>query len=211
MNISNKKIRILLTAFEPFGSGIINSSAKVLEELNNIETVDLFCLVLPVSFDKSVKLALDAIEQLNPHVVLSMGQAGGRSSIDIERVGLNIDDCKGQDNDGCGPFCRFIVDGAPDALFTTIPVKKLVSCICAKGISSRVSNSAGTFVCNHLLYSLLYYVKTNNLPIKVGFIHLPYLPEQVLDKQEKLYMNLSDMVAAVEIIIEELKSGFLFE
>ena len=133
--------------------------------------------------------------------MLSIGQAGGRAEITPERIAINIDDARIPDNEGNQPVDRPIVPDGENAYFSNLPIKTMMEAIKKEGIPASVSNSAGTYVCNHLMYSVLYYIKKNALPIKAGFIHVPYIPEQTVNKKDKPSMSLAEIVRGLEAAI----------
>lgn len=196
-------MKILVTAFDPFGGESVNPSYEVLKNLkDNIEGAEIIKLQVPTAFYVSVEKAIEKIKEVNPDAVLSIGQAGGRYDISVERVAINIDDARIPDNMGQQPIDIPIDPEGPPAYFATIPIKEIVEAIKKENLPASVSNSAGTYVCNHLMYGILNYIHKNKLNIKAGFIHIPYLPEQVLEKPNTPYMSLSDMVKAIETAIK---------
>lgn len=202
--ILDKRKRILITGFEPFGNNKMNSSEIVLKNLPDFNFVELYKELLHVSFSRSVKTVIQLLNDIKPDIVISLGQAGSRNSVDIERIAINIDDCRNPDNDGVMFKDTKIIENGPDALFSTLPVRNMADAVVACNIPSKVSNSAGTFVCNHLLYSILYYIKENHLSVKAGFVHLPCLTEPQSDNLEVQSFSLDDLLKAVEVIIKML-------
>lgn len=194
-------MKILLTAFDPFADEKINPTLEVLKKLeDNILDAQLIKLVLPTVFDKSSKILEEKIKEVKPDVILSLGQAGGRSKITVERVAINVDDASIKDNAGEKPIDQKIRIDGKNAYFSTLPIKAIVEEIKKAGIPAEISNTAGTFVCNHIMYEGLYLAeKYGN--IKAGFIHIPFLPEQVIDKKDMPSMNISDIKKALEITI----------
>lgn len=194
-------MKILLTAFDPFADEKINPTLEVLKKLeDNILDVQLIKLELPTVFGKSSKILEEKIKEAKPDVILSLGQAGGRSKITVERIAINIDDANIKDNEGNKPIDQKIKDDGENAYFSTLPIKAIVEEIKKAGIPAEISNTAGTFVCNHIMYEDLYLAeKYGN--IKAGFIHIPFLPEQVIDKKDMPSMNISDIKKALEIAI----------
>ncbi|MCQ2216250.1 MAG: pyroglutamyl-peptidase I [Bacteroidales bacterium] len=194
--------KILITGFTPFGSEKENPSQMVVEAFD-----DTFCgvevvkAILPVSFAKAGKMIVDLIEDVRPDVVICLGQAGGRNEPSIERIAVNLNDSNKADNDGDIPEERVIVSGGASAYFSSLPIKDIVKNIKASGLPATVSNTAGLFVCNHVFYLALHYVSVRGLATKVGFIHLPYLPQQVIDKKGKPYMSLCDMLTVLKVAI----------
>ena len=146
------------------------------------------------------------IESYKPDYVLSIGQAGGRASISIERVAINIDDFRIKDNEGNQPIDENIFEDGENAYFSTLPIKSIQDELSKNNIPSSISNTAGTFVCNHVLYGVLYLIEKKYKGKKSGFIHIPFLPEQVVDKRNTPSMELSTIVkgltAAIEAIVK---------
>lgn len=194
---------ILLTAFTPFDGESINPALEAMKLLpDKIGNLEVLKLEVPTVFGKSARLVLETIEQEKPDFVLSIGQAGGRAEITPERIAINIDDAGIPDNEGNQPVDRPIYLDGENAYFSTLPVKAMVEAIKKEGLPAALSNSAGTYVCNHLLYSVLYYIQINALPIKAGFIHVPYIPEQTVEKKDKPSLPLQDIVKGLKASIE---------
>ena len=193
-------MKILLTAFDPFANEKINPTLEVLKKLeDNILNAQIIKLKLPTIFDKSSKILEEKIKEIKPDFILSLGQAGGRSKITVERVAINVDDASIKDNAGEKPIDQKIRIDGKNAYFSTLPIKAIVEEIKKAAIPAEISNSAGTFVCNHIMYEGLYFAeKYGN--IKAGFIHIPFLPEQVIDK-DMPSMNISDIKKSLEIAI----------
>ena len=195
-------MKILLTAFTPFDGESINPALEAMKLLpDKIGKLEVLKLEIPTVFGKSARLVLETIEQEKPDYVLSIGQAGGRAEITPERIAINIDDARIPDNEGNQPVDRPIVPDGENAYFSNLPIKTMMEAIKKEGIPASVSNSAGTYVCNHLMYSVLYYIKKNALPIKAGFIHVPYIPEQTVNKKDKPSMSLAEIVRGLEAAI----------
>ncbi len=167
-------MKILITAFEPFGNDKINPTMEVVSKLEDIEGVEI--LVLPVTFT-AFDFLQDNIRDKYYDYIIHLGQAGGRNKITFEKVAINYMDAKIPDNLGNQPMGEDIVNDGPQGLFTTIPIKELVSALKAKNFPVNISYTAGTYVCNYIMYSSLQYF--NNSNTKVGFVHIPYSPEQV--------------------------------
>ena len=200
---------LLITGFDPFGGEKINPSIEAVKSLpDEILGAKIMKLELPTSRKRAMACIEEAIAQENPDVILSVGQAGGRTGITVERVGLNVDDFRTPDNDGDQPVDERIVPDGPDAYFVTLPIKKIVENIRERGISAAVSNTAGTFVCNHVIYGTRHLIETKYPGKKSGFIHIPYLPEQIVDKKEMPSMELETIIdgltAAIEMIVENV-------
>ena len=198
-------MKILLTAFTPFDGESINPALEAMKLLpDKIGQLEVLKLEVPTVFGKSARLVLESIEQEKPDYVLSIGQAGGRAEITPERIAINIDDAGIPDNEGNQPTDRPIYPDGENAYFSTLPVKAIVEAIKREGIPASISNSAGTYVCNHLMYSVLYSIKKNALPIKAGFIHVPYIPEQTVNKKDKASLSLEEIVRGLEAALREI-------
>jgi pyroglutamyl-peptidase len=179
--------RVLLTGFEPFGGADLNSSwaAVRLAAASTVPGVDLHIQLLPCVFGTASEVLWDAVELLDPDVVVAVGQASGRTGLTIERVAVNLDDATAPDNAGATPVDRPIVPDGPVGYFATIPVKECVAAVRATGVPAAVSDSAGRFVCNHVMYGLLHRAATRRPGRLIGgFVHVPLAPEQVLDAAE---------------------------
>ncbi len=199
-------MKILLSAFEPFGGEMINPTQKILACLpDELEGVQLIKVSVPVEFDRCCAAVTDAIHKEEPDAVIMFGQAGGRDAITPERVAINLDDARMADNAGNTTQEKPIDKEGPAAYFSTLPVKAIMEAIQAKGIPARISNTAGTYVCNHLMYAVLHELRKENRSIPAGFVHVPYLKEQVEEKPGVFGMELSDMVEAAEQIIKTVQ------
>lgn len=193
--------KLLLTAFTPFDGEKINPALEAVKLVKDkIGNLLIVKLEVPTVFGKSIDTVREAIEREKPDFVLSIGQAGGRAEITPERVAINIDDARIPDNEGNQPIDEPIFPNGENAYFSTLPVKAMVEAIREEGIPSSLSNSAGTFVCNHLMYGVLYYLDKRPV-IKAGFIHVPYIPEQVKNKKEMPALELSEIVRGLEAAI----------
>lgn len=195
-------MKILITGFDAFGGEKINPASLILDRLpDKINGNKIEKLTIPTAFFRVADLIERKIVELRPDIVISLGQAGGRSDITVERVAINIADASIADNDGKKPIDEKIRWDGENAYFSTLPIKALVENLRKNNIPASVSNSAGTFVCNFVMYNDLYFAsKYKN--ISAGFIHVPYLPAQVIDKKGMASMSLDEMVRAVEIIIK---------
>ena len=198
--------KILLCAFDPFGGEKINPALEAVK-IVSVEGVEIEKCEVPTVFYKSIEIVTDKIGKFHPDAVLMIGQAGGRDKITPERVAINISDAKIDDNEGNRPCDEPIIDGAPAAYFSTLPIKRIVDALEAEGIPSAVSNSAGTFVCNHLMFGVLNYISEKCLSTTAGFIHIPFLPEQVASKEGVPSLPLDVDVRAVEIAIGVIASA----
>jgi pyroglutamyl-peptidase len=191
--------KILVTGFEPFGGQSTNPSWDVARKLPaRIGDVMIARAQIPTVFMTSAAVLADAIDDAKPAAVLMLGQAGGRSALTPERVAINIDDCASlADNVGDLPVDRAIAKRGPAAYFSTLPIKAMVAAMRAQGVPAAISNSAGTFVCNHLMYAALHHIHKKKLAIRAGFMHVPFLPSQVTDHPEMPSMALDEMLAGV--------------
>lgn len=169
--------KLLITGFDPFGGASVNPAWQAVKLLPDaIADFTVHKLEIPTVFEKAAVIVAAYAQQLQPDVILCIGQAGGRAAVTPERIGINIRDAKITDNEGNMPRGEFCVPDGPAAYFSTVPVMKMADAIQHAGLPGQVSNSAGAFVCNDTLYCLLHrYAGTN---VKVGFIHVPYAPEQ---------------------------------
>ena len=199
-------MKILITGFDPFGGEKTNPAIESVKRIDeNIEGAEIHKLEIPTVFHKAADKIEEKIKEIQPDVILSIGQAGGRYDLTVERVAINQDDARIPDNEENQPIDVKIREDGKNAYFATIPIKAMVEEIKKENIPASVSNSAGTFVCNHVMYQDLYLAeKYGN--IKAGFIHVPFLPEQVLDKKDTASMSLDDIVkglnAAVRAIVK---------
>ena len=196
-------MKILVTAFEPFNGRDINPSQLILEQLEAPEGVTLIKELLPVEFKASTEILKMRLKEHRTDVVISLGQAGNRPEISVERVAVNLDNCRssnGQkiiaDNAGDTPVDEPIVADGPQAYFSNLPVWEMVEAIQKAGVDVAVSYTAGTYVCNHVMYTVLHEVAINYPDTKAGFIHVPFLPEQ--NPVTGYTMELSDMVKGIQ-------------
>lgn len=204
-------MKILVTGFDPFGGEKINPALETIKRLpDTILGAQIIKLEIPTVVGKSLAKITEAVEKENPDVVLSIGQAGGRSEITVERIGINIDDCRIPDNEGNQPIDEPVIKGGPAAYFVTVPIKAIVENIKAHNIPASISNTAGTFICNHVCYGVAHLAAQRTAagkPMKSGFIHIPFLPEQVIGKPAltpsmSLETIVSGITHALEAIVE---------
>ncbi|MGW7798997.1 pyroglutamyl-peptidase I [Staphylococcus xylosus] len=200
-------MRILITGFDPFGGEETNPALEAVKLLpDNIEGHTIDKLEIPTVFHKSKHVLEVRMKQYDYDIVLAIGQAGGRFELTPERVGINVDDGRIADNESQQPIDECIQQDGAATYFSNLPVKRMTEAIKANGVPARLSNTAGTFVCNHILYQLGYLHATQFPHIKFGFIHVPFIPEQVVDKPEKPSMSVETirkgLNAALEAIIE---------
>jgi pyroglutamyl-peptidase len=205
--------KILITGFEPFGNDKINPALEAVRLIagRKLNGGEISICQVPVVRYKSIDVVKQAIEEQQPYAVITVGQASGRTAITPERIAINVDDFRIPDNDGIQVIDEPVVEGGPDAYFTTLPVKAMVSAMQSEGIPAMVSNTAGTFVCNHLFYGIQHYLKDTN--IRHGFVHIPLLPEQSVDGSQptmKLEQIAEGLAIAAQAIIdndEDIQQG----
>ncbi|EYE87353.1 pyrrolidone-carboxylate peptidase [Fervidicella metallireducens AeB] len=186
-----------------FGGEKINPSYEIIKRIkDNIGGAEIIKLEVPVVFHKSAETVIKKINEINPDYVIMLGQAGGRHEISIERVAINIDDASIPDNENNRPIDEAIDKEGLPAYFSTLPVKRIIRVLREMGIPASLSNSAGTYVCNHLMYSILNYIYSNKLNIKAGFIHIPYIMEQVVNKPGTPSMTLEALIQGIETAIK---------
>lgn len=193
--------RILVTAFEPFGSETLNPTTQILEHLHAPPGVRLERLVLPVVFGRSLERLEETLETFRPDIVLGLGQAGGRALVSLERVAINLNDARIPDNAGQQPIDTAVVTGAPAAYFSTLPLKRMLQALLDAGIPAYVSGSAGTYVCNHVMYGLLHTLAQRYPGTRGGFVHVPFLPQQAA-RHGAPSLGLELLVQAVELCLE---------
>jgi pyroglutamyl-peptidase len=193
---------VLVTGFAPFGGEPVNPSWQVAQALPaTIGGARIAKCLVPTEFRRAIAAVAEAIEERRPDIVVCLGQAGGRMRMSVERIGINIDDAAIPDNAGAQPIDEPVAQPGPAAYFATVPVKAMVEAMRAAGVPAEVSNSAGTFVCNHLLFGVLHYIASQGLATRAGFIHVPYAEEQVLDKPGKPAMAVETMTRGVAAAI----------
>lgn len=205
-------MKILVTGFEPFNGRDINPSQLILESLDAPEGVSLVKELLPVEFKATTEILIELLKQHQPDIVLSLGQAGNRPEISVERVAINLDNVRSSngekltpDNAGDTPVDIPIVEGAPAAYFSTLPVWEMVKTIQEVDVKAAVSYTAGTYVCNHVMYTVLHETATKYPNMKAGFIHVPFLPEQ--NPTTGYTMKLEEMIKGIQVILEYFKNN----
>lgn len=204
---------ILLTGYEPFAEFETNPSGQVARELDG-ETVaghEVVGEVLPVEFDSAGEAVVSLVEEYDPDAAVSTGLAGGRSAVAVERVGINVNDAVGTpDNADADPENKPISDDGPDAHFATLPVTEVVEACLDRGVPARLSNTAGTHCCNHVLYATRDHLEREGQDVPSGFVHLPLTPEEAIRQAEhpargggvEPSMPLSMQVEALRAVIE---------
>ncbi|MFI0258496.1 pyroglutamyl-peptidase I [Streptomyces sp. NPDC017056] len=173
--------RILLTGFEPFDGESSNPSWDAVREAAAAPPAGLetTAVELPCVYGRSRTALREAVAAHDPDVVLCVGQAGGRPDLTVERIAVNVDDARIPDVAGAQPIDETIVPGGPAAYFAALPVKACVAAVREAGVPASVSNTAGTFVCNHVFYDLMHLIATERPALRGGFVHVPYAPHQV--------------------------------
>ena len=199
---------ILVTGFEPFGGEPINPSWEGVRRLT-CDTGDarIERLLVPTTYADSTRTVTEAIDRLRPSAVVMVGQAGGRAELGIERLAVNCDDAQTPDNAGVLREDAPIVAQGPTAYLATLPVKQIVAGLRSAGFPAAVSNTAGLFVCNHLFYCVLHHIVRHNLDTRAGFVHVPFLPEQVVGKPGTPSMSLETIVAGLDCIVAVVTSN----
>lgn len=196
-------MKVLITGFDPFGGEKINPALEAVKKLpDTIAGAEIIKLEIPTVFRKSLEKIEENIIKHNPDIVISVGQAGGRAEITPERVAINIDDARIPDNETNQPIDIPVFEDGENAYFSNLPIKAMVKETKEGGIPARVSNTAGTFVCNHVMYGILYMISKNYSNIRGGFIHVPYIPSQVLDKPNIPSMSLDNITKGLELCIK---------
>ncbi|WP_042274977.1 pyroglutamyl-peptidase I [[Clostridium] dakarense] len=196
-------MKVLLTGFDPFGGEPVNPAEEAVKMVsNNINGAEVIKITIPTVMTKSVEAIEKAIEEYNPDIVISVGQAGGRYDITPERVAINMDDFRIKDNEGNQVIDTIIKEDGQAAYFSNLPIKAMVKHMNENQIPASVSNTAGTFVCNHVMYGILYMIDKKYPNIKGGFIHIPYMTSQIIDKKNTPFMSLQEIVRGLELAIE---------
>jgi len=198
-------MKILVTCFGPFGGESVNPAEKAVEQVPDvIEGAQIVKIEVPVVFDKATATAYQAMKKEKPDVVLCVGQAGGRYAVTPERIGINVQDARIPDNEGNQPVDKPAFADGPDAYFTMLPIKAMMAKIKAAGVPAELSETAGTYVCNDLMYGVLYHIHKEFPGMKGGFMHVPYLTEQVLNKKNTPALSLPQITAAITAALEAI-------
>ena len=196
-------MKALVTGFDPFGGDEVNPSSLAVGKLKKrIGGLVVHTATLPTSYAKSAGVLRAAIAKTKPDIVLCVGQAGGRSELCLERVAINVQDARIRDNDGKQPIDKPVVADGPAAHFATLPIKACVAAMRKAGLPAVVSNTAGTFVCNHIFYALMDMAAVHPIPMRGGFLHIPYVPEQAARLGGAPSMAVEDIVRGIEIVLE---------
>ncbi|CAM2837845.1 pyroglutamyl-peptidase I [Erysipelothrix tonsillarum] len=195
-------MKVLITGFDPFGGEKMNPAYEAVKLLpDTIEGAEVLKLEVPTVFKKSVEVLDEAMAKHQPDIVICVGQAGNRFGVTPERVAINQDDARIKDNEGNQPIDETIFEDGKAAYFATLPIKAMVENMKQASIPASVSNTAGTFVCNHLMYGLLYLVDKKYPNVRGGFIHVPFATEQVMDKPTSPSLTLDQIAKGLEVCI----------
>nr|WP_320146536.1 pyroglutamyl-peptidase I [uncultured Anaeromusa sp.] len=200
-------MKVLLTGFDPFGGEAVNPALEAVKQLNGVVIAEANVVTreIPTVRGKAIEALERAIREVQPDVVIAVGQAGGRVDITPERVAINVDDFRIPDNEGNQAVDEAVVADGPAAYWSTLPIKKIVAVLREDGIPASVSNSAGTFVCNHVFYGLMHYLQQEGNIRRGGFIHIPYLPAQAakLTGQPSMALDIvtEGLRRAVEVVL----------
>ncbi|HEY1043512.1 MAG TPA: pyroglutamyl-peptidase I [Telluria sp.] len=200
-------ITVLLTGFEPFNNASVNPAWEAVRSLDGWSEGDFVVhgRQLPCVFGDANQVLRSAIDDLRPDVVIAVGQAGGRPDLSVERVAINVDDAPIMDNRRQQLVDTPVVEGGPAAYFSTLPIKAIVRAMRDAGLPASVSQTAGTFVCNHVFYGLMHHVEGK--AIRAGFIHIPYLPRQAAAFPGAPSMALDDMLEGLRIAVRVAVKG----
>ena len=200
-------MKLLLTGFEPFGADAVNPSLQLVRALSDavFPGIQLYTAILPVENARGPAELIRVFRAVQPEAVLCLGVAVGRAAISVERVAINLLDYRIADNTGNQVVDQPVVPGGPAAYFTSLPVREIAQAIIAAGVPAELSLTAGSYLCNQVIYTLLNYLAQKRLNVPAGFIHLPALPEQVLQSGGKvpsmgLEMMRTAIVAALGVI-----------
>ncbi len=192
--------KVLLTGFEPFGGETINPSWLAVQALHGRKLLGrtVVAAQLPTVFDASLKVLNELLREHRPELVVCVGQAGGRNALSLERVAINVNDAPIPDNAGAQPIDTPVVGRAPVAYFSSLPIKAMLAALQHEGVRAEVSQTAGTFVCNHVFYGLMRALATNRSlkSTRGGFLHVPWLPEQGTPS-----MPLDDIVRGLRVAV----------
>lgn len=194
---------VLLAGFDPFGGEPLNPSWEAVRRLDDdmVRGHRLHALQLPTEFGRSLRALRRALVRTSPALIVCVGQAGGRSHISLERIAINVDDARIADNAGKQPVDKPVIRGAPAAYFSTLPIKAQLRALQAAGLPAEVSQTAGTFVCNHVFYGLMHALREKP-QIRGGFVHIPFLPEQAIAHPGAASLSLDTVVAGLRLIVD---------
>jgi len=193
--------KVLISGFEPFGGSDLNSSQLVVEAISkeSLSGLELSAVILPVEFDKAARVLLSKVNDFNPEIIISIGQAEGRKAITPEKIAINLDSARIPDNAGELRVNKVIVEAGADGYFSTLPIEKMVEAVKECGLESEISLSAGAFLCNHIFYHLQHQLLERE--VKSGFVHLPLVNEQIAQYPNQPSWALKDLVQGVRAAI----------
>ena len=202
-------MKVLVTGFDPFDGESVNPAFEAVKLLpDKIADAEIIKLEIPTVFTRSAEVVEKAIEEYQPDIVLSIGQAGGRSCVTVEKVAINLAEARIPDNDGEQPLDQALREDGDTAYFATVPVKAMVANMRKHGIPAHISYTAGTFVCNSVMYHVLYLLDKKFPGVHGGFIHVPYESSQVVDKPNGTpFMHVDQIAKALEYAIEAAVKG----
>ena len=196
--------KILLTGFDPFGGETTNPALESVKKLDGVKIGNYLIAAreVPTVFNESIAKLEDYIKEIEPSMIICVGQAGGRPDVTIERIAINVNDARIPDNKGQKPIDTAVVEGGPAAYWSTLPIKAIVKAMREKGVPASVSQTAGTFVCNHIFYGLMNLLEQRGNRIRGGFIHIPFLPEQAAAYPGQSSMALDTIVKGLKTAVE---------
>lgn len=198
-------MKIMLTAFDPFGGDKINPALEAVKVVrSDLFDAEIIKVEIPTVFGKSIQTALAAMEAHRPDVVFCIGQAGGRYDMTPERVAINVDDGRIPDNEGNQPVDSVIFEDGETAYFSMLPIKAMVQVMKEAGIPASVSNTAGTYVCNHIMYGVLYHIHKLFPGMRGGFMHVPFTTEQVLTRPNTPSLSSEQIARGIEVAIQAI-------
>ncbi|MDR4890178.1 pyroglutamyl-peptidase I [Fredinandcohnia sp. QZ13] len=198
-------MKLLLTGFVPFLDNPINPTEEIVRALEGqtIGGYEIIGTVLPVDFAESAKQCIEHINEVKPDVVISLGLAAGRNKVTPERIAINCRD-GAADNSGVKLQDALIEEEGPAGYFSTLPIREFVNASVEKGYPATISNTAGTYLCNNVMYSVLHKIEQENLEMRAGFIHIPASHELGLKKNGIPSWSLADLTASIQAMIEVL-------
>lgn len=203
--MGSKMKKVLITGFDPFGGEKINPAYEAVKKLpDTIAGAEVVKLEIPTVFGDSIERVVKEMEAIKPDIVICVGQAGGRFEVTPERVAINCDDARIPDNIGRQPLNQPVFPDGESAYFSNLPVKAMVEEIKTAGVPSSLSNTAGTFVCNHIMYGVLYHIAKNPefKNIKGGFIHVPFMTEQAVGRGNVPSLALDTIAKGLEAAVK---------
>lgn len=196
--------KVIVTGFEPFGGEKENPTRIIAENINgkNIAGKEIEGILLPVSVKRTAEALLKILQEKKPDILILTGLNGRINDINLERVAINVIDARIPDNDGVKPVDQIIVEHGENAYFSTLPIREIMNKLHENKIPASISNSAGTYLCNYSMYLALNYAKQNGYPKKSGFIHVPFLYDQVLDRAQFSGMSKEHLIDSIDISVK---------